>query len=287
MLSGLMSTQYRYKEPVVRSAFDVKRRIASNFSRAAGSYDRAATLQRQVAARVLALLPEHASVTSVLDMGTGTGSQCFALREKLPCASVVGMDMAMGMLEYARSQNRQNSQIHWCSGDIEALPFAAESFDLVCSSLAVQWCSLEGVLKEVSRTLKPGGYFVFSTLAEDSLFELDAAWRAIDEPCRVNQFDAFADQARIVKRGALTTCSFSLEPEILFYPDVFSLLRELKSLGVNTVLGGQQGLMTRSKLRSLQNAYEQYRSCDGLPLTYQVIYGVLQKHSLSKEFQQD
>ena len=283
MLSGLTSAQYFSEEPAVRSTFDVKRRIASNFSRAAGSYDRAATLQRRVAARVMELLPEYAPVTTVLDMGTGTGYQCAALCEKYSRASVVGMDMAMGMLDYARGQNRENSRIHWCSGDIEALPFADESFDLVCSSLAIQWCSLEGVLGEVSRVLKPGGYFVFSTLAENSLFELDTAWRAIKENSRVNQFDAFESQAKVVDNASLAVCSFSIEPETLFYPDVFSLLRELKSLGVNTVLGGQQGLITRSKLHGLQDAYEQYRTDDGLPLTYQVIYGVLQKPSFSVE----
>ena len=277
MLSGLTNTQSFCKEPAVRGAFDVKRRIASNFSRAAGSYDRAATLQKRVAARVVELMPESVPASTVLDMGTGTGNQCPVLAEKYSTASVVGMDMAMGMLEYARSQNIQKSRIHWCSGDIESLPFAAERFDLVCSSLAIQWCSLEGVLNEVFRVLKPGGYFVFSTLAEDSLFELDSAWRSINEPCRVNQFDSFEEQARAVNNGPLTVSSFSMEPETLFYPDVFSLLRELKSLGVNTVLGGAQGLITRSKLHRLQDAYEQHRSGSGLPLTYQVIYGLLQK----------
>ena len=277
MLSGLTSTHSYCEEPAVRGAFDVKRRIASNFSRAAGSYDRAATLQKRVAARVVELLPDSVPATAILDMGTGTGSQCPVLAEKYSGASIVGMDMAMGMLEYARSQNLQQSRIHWCSGDIESLPFTADSFDLVCSSLAIQWCSLEGVLNEVFRVLKPGGSFVFSTLAEDSLFELDSAWRSINEPCRVNQFDDFKEQARAVNNGPLSVSSLVIESEALFYPDVFSLLRELKSLGVNTVLGGTQGLMTRSKLHRLQEAYEQYRSSEGLPLTYQVIYGVLQK----------
>ena len=277
MLSGLMSTHSFSEESVVRGAFDVKRRIASNFSRAARSYDRAATLQKRVAAKVMELLPESVPASAILDMGTGTGSQCPVLAEKYSGASIVGMDMAMGMLEYARSQNLQQSRIHWCSGDIESLPFAAESFDLVCSSLAVQWCSLEDVLAEVSRILKPGGSFVFSTLAEDSLFELDSAWRSINEPYRVNQFDSFEEQALAVNNGSLAVSSFAREPETLFYPDVFSLLRELKSLGVNTVLGGAQGLITRSKLHCLQDTYEQYRSVSGLPLTYQVVYGVLQK----------
>ena len=282
MLPGLTGAHSFCHESAVQSAFDVKRRIASNFSRAAGSYDQAATLQKRVAARVMELLPVDIQASVVLDMGAGTGSQCPVLFEKYPGASVVGMDMAMGMLELARSQHENEPGISWCSGDIEALPFIGESFDLIYSSLAIQWCSLDRVLHEVFRVLKPGGFFVFSTLAENSLFELDSAWRAINEPCRVNQFKTFEEQAQAVDNGPLVTGSLSLESETLFYPDVFSLLRELKSLGVNTVLGGQQGLITRSKLHGLQNAYEGFRTDDGLPLTYQVIYGALQKPLLLK-----
>lgn len=285
MLSGLTSVPSIDHPYDVRGASAVKRRIASNFSRAAESYDLAATLQKRVAARVAQLLPEElpeelpesVKGSAILDMGTGTGSQCPVLAEKYSAAAVIGMDMAMGMLEYARSQNTRQSRIHWCSGDIEFLPFADESFDLICSSLAIQWCSLEKVLSEVYRILKPGGTFVFSTLAEGSLFELDSAWCSINEPCRVNRFDSFEVQAQVVNDSYFSVSSFSKKPETLFYPELFSLLRELKSLGVNTVLSGAQGLMTRSKFHHLQSAYEQYRSVDGLPLTYQVIYGVLCK----------
>lgn len=270
MLSELSSSE-------AYGANTVKQRIAYNFSRAARSYDQAATFQKKVAAHVLELLPELPSVSNSLDMGAGTGGQCQQLSLKYPQAAIIGMDMAMGMLRHAQYQNNGHKNIHWCSGDIESLPFGQASFDLVCSSLAIQWCSLNKVLAEVTRVLKPGGYFVFSTLAENSLYELDVAWRAIDEPMRVNQFDAFIHQSAIVDQSGMEVCLFSEIPETLYYPDVFSLLRELKSLGVNTVLAGQQGLMTRSKFLRLQHAYETCRTEAGLPLTYQVIYGVLRK----------
>ena len=272
MLSGLNSSE-------TYGANTVKQRIALNFSRAAHSYDQAATFQKKVAANVMELLPETLPVSSVLDMGTGTGVQCRQLSEKYPDAATVGMDMAMGMLRHAHSQHDGVKNLHWCSGDIEALPFVRRSFDLVCSSLAIQWCSLSKVLAEVSRVLKPGGHFVFSSLAKNSLYELDSAWQAINEPFRVNQFDAFERQSGIIRQGVMEIGSLTVTPEVLYYPDVFSLLRALKSLGVNTVLAGQQGLMTRRKLHGLRQAYEIYRTKAGLPLTYQVIYGVLKKKS--------
>ncbi len=267
--------------PEVSLAFSdemiLKKRIAENFSKAADTYDKAATLQKRVAARTMLGLPVAVSLKQVLDLGTGTGQQSLQLSRQFPEAVVTGMDMAMGMLRFASELCPDRKQQIWCSGDIEALPFRNNSFDLVFSSLAIQWCDLPRVLAEVSQVLKPGGRFVFSTLAEGSLSELDYAWRAVDEPDRVNQFACYEWQKKIISSSTLNTVLLSRQTEVMYYQDVISLLRELKSLGVNTVLAGRNGLITRNKLQGLQRAYERFRTEMGLPLSYQVIYGTLQK----------
>lgn len=43
--------------------------------------------------------------SSVLDIGCGTGQLCFALREQKQCR-VVGLDLSLRMLEFARASNR-------------------------------------------------------------------------------------------------------------------------------------------------------------------------------------
>ena len=65
--------------------------------------------------------------------------------------------------------------------------------------------------------------------------------------------------------------------QTLHYPDTLTLLHSLKALGVNTLLENDKGLLTRQKLTGLIQAYELLRQPEGLPLSYQVIYGVLQK----------
>lgn len=270
----------------------VKQRIADNFSRAADSYDQAALLQKRVAARTMLGLPAQLSAeppgseqsgskglqTShrILDMGAGTGLHSLTLAERYEHAVVIGMDLAMGMLQFAR-HNTNHPRVDWCSGDIESIPLQSGTVDLIYSSLAIQWCSFEQVLCEVGRVLKPGGTFVFSTLAEGSLKELDSAWCLAGEQGRVNHFDSFATQKQCLNARDLVRQAFSLKTETLFYPDVIMLLRSLKSLGVNTVLADKGGLFTRHKLEALKQAYETIRQPEGLPLTYQVIYGVLQK----------
>ncbi|WP_020584229.1 malonyl-ACP O-methyltransferase BioC [Endozoicomonas elysicola] len=262
----------------------IKQRIAENFSRAAHSYDNAAVLQKRVAARTMLGLPAQLEkknapnqIQRVIDLGAGTGLHSLTLADRYSDAMITGMDLAMGMLEFARQNAPDHPRLSWCSGDIESVPFQSNSIDLIYSSLAIQWCGFEQVLSEVGRVLKPGCSFVFSTLAEGSLQELNTAWCLAGERDRVNRFDRFEAQKQTVARSELIRQAFSLKAETLYYPDVITLLRSLKALGVNTVLAGKHGLVTRRRLDALKHAYEPLRQPEGLPLTYQVIYGVLQK----------
>ena len=132
-----------------------KQRIARNFSRAAKKYDLSARLQNNVAHHLMFYLPEKAN--DVLDLGCGTGKWTHTLSVKYQHARVTGLDFSMGMLKEAK--NRHYEKVKWCSGDIEALPFANASIDLAFSNLAVQWCQLSDVLNEVARVLRPGGFF--------------------------------------------------------------------------------------------------------------------------------
>ena len=259
---------------VCRPARADKRRIAINFSRAATTYDCAAALQNLVAARSMLGLPADLQPERVLDLGSGTGSQTAQLAGHYPDASVVGMDLAMGMAAHAQARY---SQLGWCAGDIEHLPFKNDSFEVVFSSLAIQWCALDRVLEEAYRVLQPGGWFVFSTLAAGTMHELKQAWDAVDRHVHVNDFDAYSTQKQCVQQSVFQMHSFKLQNETVYYPSVMQLLRDMKALGVNTVPSRQNGLMSRQRILKLQDAYEVFRTDTGLPLSYQVVYGILHK----------
>ena len=251
-----------------------KRRIAVNFSRAASTYDDAAALQDRVAARAMLGLPSDRKPEFVLDLGSGTGRQTIHVAGHYPQASVLGMDLAMGMASHARTCF---PKLDWCSGDIEQLPFKDSRLDVVFSSLAIQWCALNRVLEEVYRVLKPGGLFVFSTLAAGTMHELKQAWSQVDRHVHVNGFDAYSTQKQCVQQSDFQLHSFKLQTETIYYPTVMQLLRDMKALGVNTVPSRKNGLMSRHRILKLQDAYEVFRTEKGLPLSYEVIYGILHK----------
>ncbi len=265
------------QDSVSGSTSSFKKRVAGSFGKAAETYDAAAVLQKRVAARTRLLLPPSASPCYVLDLGAGTGSETAQLCARYPSAEVVGLDLAQPMMAYAH-KNHLLDKAGWCSGDIEHLPFKSDSFDLIYSSLAIQWCELSKVIKEIKRVLEPGGYFVFSSLAEGTMAELISAWRGVDKGNHTNTFEPFEYQKTCLERPQkLKLVSLICQSEIQYYSNTMRLLRELKALGVNTVHSANRGLMTRRKLNSFTTAYESFREERGLPLTYRVVYGVVRK----------
>src|SRR3989338_5388329 len=173
-----------------------KRRMRRAFSRAAADYDAAAVLQREVCVRMLERLHYiRLQPQRILDAGSGTVWGTRQLAEKCPAAQVVSLDIAIGMLQAARSRSGwwrklfSGAQPVQVCGDIEALPLAAHSVGLVWSNLALQWCNdLPAAFVGLHRVLKADGLLMFSTFGPDTLKELRQAFGGVDSHNHMNRF---------------------------------------------------------------------------------------------------
>lgn len=263
-----------------------KQQVAAAFSRAAETYDSVAEFQRAVARRLLSLLPtvinplsEHpAQVQHWLDIGCGTGYCSAQLQQRWPNAQGIGLDLAEGMLAFARTRC---AEISYICADAEQLPLRDNSQDLVFSSLALQWCAdFSSVLSEIKRVLKPGGLLLFSSVAEGSLSELRNSWQAVDDAAHVNQFRPLSRYQDLTADSALQVLDLHGHTHIYHYAKVRDLTHELRHLGADSVQAGRApGLVSRQGLQRLLDAYENYRQPQGLPATWQVVYGVLRKEN--------
>jgi malonyl-CoA O-methyltransferase len=254
-----------------------KHRIADSFSRAAQTYDAAAELQRQIGHQLLESLPDTRP-DRVLDLGSGTGYFTPLLRQRFASSQLVSLDLAQGMLAYAR-QHRPDSHAAWVCGDAEALPLASDSLDLIFSSLAIQWCERpDRLFAEIARVLRPGGRFVVATLGPDTLHELRDAWAQVDGDMHVNRFLAREPLLASVP-VELQLRAFSTENRVLRYTQLRQLTSELKGIGAHNMNQGQPtGLTGKARVQGFRTAYEQHRDAQGLlPATYQVYYLHLQK----------
>lgn len=251
--------------------------LRRSLERAAGRYDEAAFLQREVGGRLLERLDFMKLAPAVIaDVGCGTGLITAALMRKYRKARVIGLDLAPALVARARKRAPWLRALHGLCAEPEALPLASASCDLIFSSLALQWCfDLERAFAEFRRVLKPGGALLFSTLGPDTLIELRHGWRAVDGHNHVNAFFDMHDIGDALIRAGLAEPVLDAERLTLTYPTVDRLLRDLKTLGAGNVTAGRaRGLTGKGRLRALCAAYEQTRRADGLlPVTCEVVYG--------------
>lgn len=253
-----------------------KRRVAASFSRAASSYDSVAGLQRRVGEHLLGLLPTPTKPSRWLDLGCGTGHFSRALRARFPAAEGIALDLAEGMLAHARPLGGAQAFV---AGDAERLPLRAGCLDLIFSSLALQWCDdFASVLSEAQRVLRPGGVFAFSSLCQGSLAELRDSWQQVDGFVHVNRFRELSRYQSLCAASGLQALVLERQPEVEHFPTLRALTYDLKALGAHNLNPGRPGGLTgRARIQELTAAYETLRSPQGLPLTYQVVYGVLRK----------
>ena len=99
----------------------------------------------------------------VLDVACGTG--VVAVTAARRGANVRGLDLSPVLLEHAR-RNAQTAgvDIEFSEGDVEALPYADASFDVVFTSNLLEHLpsksDVEELLRDVSRVLKRGGHLI-------------------------------------------------------------------------------------------------------------------------------
>lgn len=260
------------------------------FDRAAQTYDAHAVLQREVCDRLLARLDFMTlQPRRGLDVGTGTGYGLAALRARYPQADLCALDIAPAMLAQARARLPQAGwaqrtlaklggsgvDTHLCCADMTRLPVAANSMDLVWSSLALQWADdLEATLRGFHRVLAPGGLLIFSSFGPDTLKELRAAFAAIDGAPHVNRFVDLHDVGDMLINAGFASPVMEMDMLTLTYADLKALMADLKGIGAhNAAADRRRGLLGKSAWRRLETAYESSRFEGRLPATFEVVYG--------------
>ncbi len=166
--------------------------------------------------------------------------------------------------------------------DEETLPYEAESFDLVLSSLSMHWINdLPGILSQINNVLKPDSPFIGAMLGGDTLFELRTSLQLAEQERRggisphVSPLADVRDVGGLLQKAGFKMLTVDVDDIIVDYPDTFALMQDLQSMGENNaILGREMGPIRRDVLMANEAIYrELHGNPDGsIPATFRIIY---------------
>lgn len=234
----------------------------------------------------------------IVDLGCGPGGGARAMQQRWPKARVLALDLALPMLKRQTEDHESAGLIRALTrpfvslrgaapmricADARALPLADHCVDLLFSNLCLQWIEdLPAVFAGFRRVLRPGGMLVCSTFGPDTLHELRGAFAAADTVPHVSPFASIAQFGDALIAGGFRNPVLDRDELTTHYPDLPTLMRELRAIGATNALHARRHTLTgRGRFATAAKAYEQWRgthegdTANGtLPATWEVITAI-------------
>lgn len=219
---------------------------------------------------------------TLLDLGCGSGADLAWLRRRYPGARAIGCDLSAGMLAHvdagggwlARWLPGRAAALRVCA-DVRRLPLAAGGLDLVWSNLMLQWLAdPRPAIAEMQRVLRPDGLLMFSTLGPDTLKELRAAFRGVDDAPHVLPFVDMHDIGDALVAGGFAEPVMDMEVLTLTYADAAALFDDLRrNASANPLAGRRRTLTGRARWQRMLAALEASRRDGRIAASFEVVYG--------------
>ena len=171
---------------------DLKGAVQEQFGPVAANYLTSAVHAQGEDLPVMVQAANLRGVERVLDAGCGAGHTAASFSPHV--AEVVALDFTASMLRQVEvlARERDLENISTRLGDVESLPIADATFDLVVSRYSSHhWARPDKALREFRRVLKNGGMFVLSDVLGYGDYVCDTYLNAIEllrDPSHVRDF---------------------------------------------------------------------------------------------------
>ncbi len=201
LVSADLRQSARARSDIERVRMVVSRRRSRSrafFASAAGEWEKVRESLFGERASLIGLLALVDEGSVVGDLGCGTGHLTRLLSPFVK--QIVGVDASSAMLELARAQTAELSNVALRSGDLESLPLADESLDAAILALVLHNVADPSVaLREASRVLRRGGRLLVLDMVPHERDDLRARFGHVWQGFSSDQMNSWFTQAGFVR----------------------------------------------------------------------------------------
>lgn len=233
--------------------------IGARFGQQHQSYEHYAGIQKQVAQRLAAMLPDNINYPfKILEIGCGTGLLTAELLAKYPKASFDITDISPDMLQHCTKKFQgPNKSFFLLDAEDEKNAIWDNDYDLIISAMTLQW--LELPLKTLER-LRQKSDIYFATIGKDNF----AQWYSI-----LSEYDLENRKLNLLEWPGIID-----EDRIdVTYKDASEFTTLLRKTGASL----PQHALSNEEISRITKTLRHFNNMKNKSMTWHIVYGHMPK----------
>jgi malonyl-CoA O-methyltransferase len=240
---------------------DFEQSVIESFSKYVKTYDRHAQLQRSMAERLAALIPNPFS-QKILEIGCGTGVFTRHLLARSP-STVILNDIAPLMIEHLKNHLEVPSNSIFLAGNAERIQIP--KVNLIAGNAVFQWFqNPQKTLQRFHSSLEKEGYLAFSTFGPKTLEEFRSTAQ-FEGPTHLHSQKRWKT---LLTQAGFELLTFQVETRQIFFQNTQNLIKNLQQIGAAPLR-----ILKPGELRQLIRDYDrEYTSSQGVYTNWELFY---------------